>query len=367
MKKENWVGIFTLKRTTKLAIICGISLALQILHIRFSGALWVAYLVLCAAFVFMDAAKKILWLAAIVFIGSIAVSALMQLGFFWIPVVMILLSLFLRKRPDDIYQRLIREVTEKVQKLYLGAAWDWENKEIKQRCSHGQFAIMITEADGLTRHRYWCMIEKGHCTKLVYIESKDSLRNEDYKALLEHIGSCVREIYPDSVWDWENKEVRNRLQDGKFVIVITDGDGKTRYRYWCIIRNLKCETLLFIETKEAPKDDRRNSKESDSTSIPNEKEPKKPEMKMPDPVDWDSLSDETDYSFAAFEWVESHIPKIKEQLSKALAKGETQILLPTEELPSYQEAVAKQLAGADLEGYQVSVCKNGILIRKGEM
>lgn len=379
MKKNNTneLGVVSHDRLTKIILVCGVSLALLILDIRISENVWWGYLALSVAFVLMDVKANILPITLLLLLGVIAVGALLQLGILWIPIVVLVLPLLKRRlTTDEEYERLISEVTQSVQDTYPGAVWDWENRDLKLRFLSGRYLIRITEADGLSRHRYWCLTRNKHCVGIEFVESKDNLRNEDYQQLLLEISNEVRKLYPDSIWDWENSEVKNRLKDGKFVIVITEADGIIKHRYWCLIEHLTCVGLSYIETKgkkrKSPKRERKNEELHTGSE---EKLPKEVlvntgteavSMKMPDPVDWDDLEPyEADYSLAAFEWVELHLKEINEMLNEAIGNGETGIILSGEELPPYREELVKQLSACGMTGFTVSMSGNNIVIDRG--
>ena len=143
-------------------------------------------------------------------------------------------------------------------------------------------------------------------------EEKEKMTSLDlekmaYSVMLARITELVREDYPDADWVWETPDAKRAALDGREVFILLNGAGGYR-RAEVICKNLQVVKLDYLSQ------DRRETPEEPPVTEPPE-------------------SEEKNYELLAFQWAQAHMMELNEKCNEAIAGGQSELLIPVEELP----------------------------------
>jgi len=122
------------------------------------------------------------------------------------------------------------------------------------------------------------------------------------RRITEHLAGA----YPEARWIWELPNAQARIAEGDPVHIRLNHAGGYR-RAEVLITRLQFKGLKF-------------------DSIP--------EFAPPPPEEPPEEPGETDYSYLAYEWVEAHSMELDNRANDAIGRGETELIIYTDELPA---------------------------------
>ena len=173
-----------------------------------------------------------------------------------------------------------------------------------------------------------------------------------YVIIQRRITQILQSKFPEVRWIWESPRAKEDIMAGETVYVLLNKAGGYR-RGRVVIRSLQVFDVVF-DTEE-PK------------ANPSETEPKPNPKPEPAPAPSDSTSDEEEemeenFGLIAFQWVEAHIVELNDRCNEAIAQGESDYLIPADELPVSEswDEICKELIRNGLHG--ALCCDEGILI-----
>ncbi len=137
-----------------------------------------------------------------------------------------------------------------------------------------------------------------------------------YIELLKSITNQVQNEFPGAKWVWGQANAKKSVMDGNEVYIILNQSGGYR-RAKVIIENFRLVCLDFIVAEACQ-----------------EEQPEENELLNLSTGEMiDRGEDRQNYELLAYDWVQSNIMRLNDNYNEAIGRGETEQLIPTEELP----------------------------------
>jgi hypothetical protein len=148
-------------------------------------------------------------------------------------------------------------------------------------------------------------------------ETEADLLRRAFGLIQRRIGEYLAGSYPDARWVWECPNPQARIAEGDPLYIRLNHAGGYR-RAEVLITQLQFKGLRYDAI-------------SEPVSPPPEEPPEEP--------------GETDYSYLAYEWVAAHAMELDARANEAAARGETEFIIPADELPdpASWQAVCEEL------------------------
>lgn len=155
--------------------------------------------------------------------------------------------------------------------------------------------------------------EENSTSKSVIENQPNEIEADWFTVILKQINEQVKNAYPDAKWVWKNANARKNIEAGEEVIICLNKAAGYKFAK-VIIENLTVQGLDFAV----------NAEQNVGEEI---------EVVKADVVPILRGEDNVNYDLFAYEWVQDNILLLNERINELIGQGETELNIPSEELP----------------------------------